>query len=78
MVQLLQTYKRLAEVELTAGKKPRPGYVSLPEGTKERISVWAEGGEAEVQEREELVKQLSAAMQAHGHDPSSIRQVMGR
>jgi hypothetical protein len=78
VVQLLQTYKRFAEVELTAGKKPRPGDVSLPEGTKERISVWAEGGEAEVREREELVEQLSAAMQAHGHDPSSIRQVMGR
>jgi hypothetical protein len=77
VVQLLQTYKQLAELELTAGKKPRPGDVCLPEGTKERISEWAEGGEAEVREREELVEQLSAAMQAHGHDPGSIWQVMG-
>jgi hypothetical protein len=78
VVQLLQTYKRLAELELTAGKKPWPGDVSLPEGTKEHISEWAEGKEAEVREREELVEQLSTAMQAHGHDPGSIRQVMGR
>ncbi len=74
----MQTYKRLAELELTARKKPRPGDVSLPEGTKEHISEWAEGEEAEVREREELVEQLSTAMQAHGHDPGSIRQVMGR
>ena len=74
----MQTYKRLAELELTAGKKPQPGDVSLPEGTKERISELAEGEEAEVREREELVEQLSAAMQAPGHDPGSIRQVMGR
>ena len=50
----------------------------MPEGTKERISEWAEGEEAEVREREVLVEQLSAAMQAPGHDPGSIRQVMGR
>jgi hypothetical protein len=31
IVQLLQTYARLAELELTAGEKPRPGDVSLPE-----------------------------------------------
>ena len=74
----MQTYKRLAELELTAGKKLRPGDVPLLEGTKERISEWAEGEEAEVREREELVEQLSAAMQAHGHDPGSIPQVMGR
>ena len=52
----MQTYKRLAEVQLTAGKKPRAGDVSLPEGMKERISEWAEGEESEVREREELVE----------------------
>ena len=56
----MQTYTRLAELELTAGKKLRPGDVPLLEGTKERISEWAEGEEAEVREREELVEQLSA------------------
>ena len=78
IAQLLQVYCRLAELELAAGKKPERGHVSLPEGTPERIAVWAEGEEAEVREREVLVEQLSAAMQAPGHDPGSIRQVMGR
>ena len=77
VVQLLQTYARLAELELAAGEKPARGDVSLPEGTKERVQVWAESEEAEVREREELVSELSAAMRAHGHDPTPIREVMG-
>ena len=38
VIQLLQTYARLAELELAAGEKPRAGDVSLPEGTKARIT----------------------------------------
>ena len=78
IAQLLQVYWRLAELELAAGKKPERGHVSLPEGTPERIAVWAEGEEAEVREREELVEELSVAMRAHGHDPGPIQQVTGR
>ncbi len=77
VVQLLQTYARLAELELAAGEKPRSGDVSLPEDTPERIREWTEGEEAKVREREELVEELSAAMQAHGRDPTPIREVMG-
>ena len=77
VVQLLQTYARLAELELAAGEKPAPDTVYLPGDTKERVQAWAESEEAEMREREELVEELSAAMQAHGHDPTSIHDVMG-
>jgi hypothetical protein len=77
IVQLLQTYARLAELELAAGERPRPGDVSLPKDTKERVTEWAEGEEASVREREELVGELSQAMAARGYDPTPIRQVMG-
>ncbi len=77
IVQLLQTYARLAELELTAGEKPRPGDVSLPEGTKQQVRVWAEGEEAKVREREEPVEDLSHAKQSHGYDPTPILEVMG-
>jgi hypothetical protein len=42
VVQLPQTYARLAELELAAGERPRPGDVSLPESTRERVVEWAE------------------------------------
>ena len=78
IVQLLQTYARLAELELAAGEKPRPGDVSLPGDTPERVREWAEGEEAKEREREGLVDELSKAMKVHGYDPTPIRQVMGR
>ena len=77
IVQLLQTYARLAELELAAREKPRPGEVSLPEGIKERVTEWAEGEEAKERERVKLTEELSAAMRNRGYDPTPIRQVMG-
>jgi hypothetical protein len=77
VIQLLQTYARLAELELAAGEKPRAGDVSLPEGTKARITEWVEGEDAKVREEEALMDELSQAMKARGYDPTPIRQVMG-
>jgi hypothetical protein len=77
IVQLLQVYCRLAELELAAGEKPRPGDVSLPADTPERVREWAEGEDAKEQEREGLVEELSQAMKAHGYDSTPIREVMG-
>jgi hypothetical protein len=77
IVQLLQVYCRLVELELTAGEKPAPCGVSLPEGTKERITEWAEGEEAKAREKEALVDNLSQAMKVRGYDPTPIRGVMG-
>jgi hypothetical protein len=78
IVQLLQTYARLAELELAAGEKPRPDEVSLPEGTPERVREWAEGEEAKEREMEQLTEELSAAMKARGYDPTPIYAGDGR
>jgi len=78
VVQLLQVYARLAELEIAAGERPRSGDVSLRKDVPERVREWAEGEGANVREREELVGELSAAMEAHGHDPTPIREAMGR
>jgi len=77
VVGLLQTYARLAELEINAGEKPRKGDVALAEDTGERIAGWAEGEEAKVRERAVLVDELSAAMRTHGQDPTPIREALG-
>ena len=76
VVQLLQAYARLAELELAVGERPRPGDVSLPESTPERVTEWAEGEEVKEREKEALVDELSQAMKALGYDPTPLRQVM--
>jgi hypothetical protein len=77
VVQLLQVYARLAELEINAGERPKAGDVALPEGTLERIREWAEGQETKEREKKELVSEISQAMSAHGHDPTPIREAMG-
>ncbi len=77
IIQLLQVYCRLAELELAAGEKPAPGDVSLPEDTPERISEWAEDEEAKAQEREELLSELVPAMEARGYDTGDVKAVLG-
>ena len=77
VVQLVQSYCRLAELEVSMGEMPRAGDVALPEDTAERAKEWAESEEVKVRERDDLVQELSRAMQAHGHDPTPIREAMG-
>jgi hypothetical protein len=54
VVQLVQSYYRLAELEIAAGARPKAAEVALPEDTAERVKGRAEGEEANVQKREEL------------------------
>jgi hypothetical protein len=77
VVQFLQVYCRLAELEIAAGERPQPGSVSFPEGTKEQVQEWVEDEEVMEREKEELVEDLSQAMKAYGYDPTPIRGVMG-
>jgi hypothetical protein len=77
VVQLLQVYARLAELELNAGERPRADDVALPEGTLERIREWAEGQETKEREKKELEEEISRAMLAHGHVPTPIREAVG-
>ena len=64
VTQLIQSYCRLAELEVTSGEAPRfpgKGYAALPEDTPERAREWA-GGEAEREhEREAFMGKLQAA-----------------
>jgi hypothetical protein len=76
-VELLQVYARLAELEIAAGERMRVSDVALPEDTEERVKEWAEGEEAKIREREMLVGEVSAAMRAHGRDPTPIGETMG-
>jgi hypothetical protein len=71
------TRKEHISSEIAAGERPRAGDVALPEDTAERVKGWVEGEEATTREREELVEQLSEAMQAHGRDPTPLREAMG-
>jgi hypothetical protein len=71
ITQLLQVYACLAELEVVAGENHGASDVSLPLDTPERAKEGAEGEQAKVSEREELAGELSAAMQAHGHDPGN-------
>jgi hypothetical protein len=73
LIQLLQIYARLAELEIAAEEKPRKDDVSLPESTKEQVREWVEDEEAKAREREELVEDLSQAMKAHGYDPAPLQ-----
>jgi hypothetical protein len=77
IVQLLQVYARLAELEIVAGEKPRTGEAALSEDMPERVKEWAEDEESEMQKGKELVGELGDAMQAHGHDPTPIREAIG-
>jgi hypothetical protein len=77
VVQLVQSYCRLAELEIPAGERPKAGDVALPEDMLERAKGWAEDEEAEAKKSKEMADELSRAMQAHGHDPTPIREAMG-
>ena len=46
VVQLLQVNARLAELEISAGERPRAGDATLPKYIAERIKEWAEGEES--------------------------------
>src|SRR5215204_5560082 len=81
ITQLIQSYCRLAELEVASGEAPRfpgKGYVALPEDTPEKAREWAEGEGAKVREREVLVGELTEAMQARGYDTGAVKAVVGR
>jgi hypothetical protein len=59
VVQLVQSYCRLAELEISAGERPKAGDVKLPEDTGERVKEWAEGEAEREKQREEFMGKLS-------------------
>ena len=49
IVQLVQSYCRLAELEIAVGERSRAGDIALPEDTGERVRQWAEDEENKMQ-----------------------------
>jgi hypothetical protein len=76
VVQLVQSYCRLAELEIHAGERPKIGGVALPEDTGERIRDWVDGEEAKVGERK-ILSELVPAMEARGYDTGAVKAVLG-
>ena len=73
VVQLLQVYARLAELEIAAGEKPRAGDVALPQDTAKKAKEWAEGEAEREKQREALLGRLRAV----GKDPMAALEEMG-
>ena len=51
VVQLVQVYARLAELEIASGERPRAGDMSLPEDVPDRVWGWEKGEERKMWER---------------------------
>ena len=90
VVQLLQVYARLAELEITsmqAGGEKLPTFnarealdVGLPEGTKEKVQEWVEGEQERERRREEgrqVLKEVAALAESRGHDAGDVRRFTG-
>jgi len=69
VVQLVQSYCRLAELEIAAGERPRTGEVALPEDMPERARERAEGDK----QREAFMGKL----QAVSKDPRAALEETG-
>jgi hypothetical protein len=73
VVQLVQSYCRLAELEIAVGERPKTGDVALPEDTVERAKERAEDQAEREKQREEFLGRL----QAVGKDPRAALKELG-
>jgi hypothetical protein len=73
VVQLVQSYCRLAELEIAAGESPKVGDVSLPEDTAEKAKESVERAAKTEKERKAFVGKL----QAVGKDPRAALEEIG-
>ena len=73
IVQLVQSYCRLAELEIAAGERLRAGDVALPEDLGERVREWTEGESEREKQREAFIGKL----QAVSKDPRAVLEGMG-
>jgi hypothetical protein len=72
VVQLVQSYCRLAELEIAAGEKPRTGDVALTEEMARKAKEWAEGEAEREKQREAFLGKLRAV----GKDPGASLEAM--
>ena len=72
VVQLVQSYCRLAELEIAAGERPKAGEVAFPEYTREKVKEWAVGEAEREKQREAFMGKLRAV----GKDPRAALETM--
>lgn len=76
ITQLIQSYCRLAELEVACGEAPRfpgKGYVALPEDTAGKAKEWAEKEGEREKQREAFIGRLQSVEK----DPRAALEVMG-
>jgi hypothetical protein len=73
VVQSVQSYCRLAELEIAAGERPRTGDVALSEDTATKAKEWAEEEAEGERQREAFMGKLRAV----GKDPRTALEEMG-
>jgi hypothetical protein len=72
IVQLLQVYARLAELEIAAGERPTAGEVALPKNMGEHVRGWAQGEAERKKQREAFMGRLQAVEK----DPRAAQEGM--
>lgn len=76
IVQLLQTYARLAELGMRAAEEPLEGDLDVG-GLKAQVLGRIEALEEREREREELVAELVPLVEASGYDTEDLRAALG-
>ena len=87
IVQILQVYARLTELELAAGEegpKVGPLPVALPGDVGEKVREWVDGEEAKVREKEEeraegkrALSEAAGLAESVGYDAEALRGLAG-
>jgi hypothetical protein len=77
VVQLLQTYARLAELEMRAGEEPLKGDLDAV-GLRAQILERIETLEERERERRELLAGLVPLLESRGYDAGDARALLGR
>ena len=67
----------MPQLPLRRRERPRAGNVAVLEDTPERVMGWAGGEEAKARERDELVGEISAAMESRGYDTEGVKAMLG-
>jgi hypothetical protein len=76
VIQLLQTYARLAELEMRVAEGPLKGDLDVG-GLKAQVLERIEALEERERERQELLAELAPLMESSGYDAGDVRALLG-
>ena len=77
VVQLLQCYLRALELEMRAAEAPLESSLDV-KGLRGQVLARIEELEKREREKERLLAELAAAMEARGHDTEAVKAVLGK